>query len=49
MWDCLCLFFRLTKAVEMENNTKLHRLLGELYNAMNEQDKALHHHNIANK
>ncbi|XP_015793874.1 anaphase-promoting complex subunit 7 [Tetranychus urticae] len=39
----------LLNAIEKESNEKLHRLLGDCYKEKNEQDKALHHHNIASK
>lgn len=40
---------RLLNAIEEESNEKLHRMLGDCYKEKNEQDKALHHHNIASK
>lgn len=43
------IFDSLNHAIEEEGNEKLHRLLGDCYNDKNEQDKALHHHNIASK
>ncbi|RWS05178.1 Anaphase-promoting complex subunit 7-like protein [Dinothrombium tinctorium] len=39
----------LTKALESESNNKLHRMLGDCYTEKNDHDKALHHHNIAQK
>lgn len=39
--------FSLTKAIEHESHTKLHRLLGDCYSEKSEHEKALNHHNIA--